>query len=177
MKKNLVLYVGLMAILTFVVACEKKNSSTAIAPDYSATGNPNPNNQTVTGSNTYTNPATQNSSFVAGGIGWSNPTCISTGSTSLKGISGTTEVILSFLGAATSGTYAITSKPSTNSCALVAYNVPDQPAGVLWYGRSGTVVVSTNSTSIGAQLMNAVCTQSTFNFPIVSVSGNIGCNQ
>lgn len=177
MKKNLVLFIGITVLVTLIAACEKKNSSSAISPDYSATGNPNPNNQTVTGSNTYTNPATQNSSFVAGGIGWSNPTCISTGSVSLKGISGTTEVVLTFSGVATSGTYAIAAKPSANACSLVAYNVPDQPGGILWYGRSGSVVVSSNATSINAQLLNAVCTQSTFNFPIVSISGNIGCNQ
>lgn len=177
MKKNVALLTGLAFILFLVISCEKKNNSNAIAPDFSATGNPNPNNQTVTGSNTYTNPATENSSFVVGGIGWSNPTCISTGSTSLRGTFGTTEVVLTFLGAATGGTYAITTQPTANSCALQAINVPNQPAGVLWYGRSGTVVVSTNSTSIGAQLMNAVCTQSTFNFPIVGVSGNINCSQ
>lgn len=177
MKKNVALLTGLAFILFLVISCEKKNNSNAIAPDFSATGNPNPNNQTVTGSNTYTNPATENSSFVVGDIGWSNPSCISTGSTSLRGTKGTTEVVLTFSGVATTGTYAITSQPTANSCALVVLNAPNQPEGVMWYGRSGTVVVSTSSTNITGQLMNAVCTQSTFNFPVVGVSGNLGCNQ
>jgi len=177
MKKNIVLFTCAAFLVFVVLSCEKKNSSTAISPDYSATGNPNPNNQTVTGSNTYTNPATENSSLIVGDIGWSNPSCISTGSTSLRGTKGTTEVVLTFSGVATTGTYAITSQPAANSCALLILNAPNQPAGVLWYGRSGTVVVSTSSSNITGQLMNAVCTQSTFNFPIVSVSGNIGCNQ
>jgi hypothetical protein len=177
MKKNLVLFACAAVLLCTAFSCEKKNSSTAISPDYSATGNPNPNNQTVTGSNTYTNPATENSSLIVGDIGWSNPSCITTGSTSLRGTKGTTEVVLTFLGAATDGTYAITSQAAANSCALLVLNAPNQPAGVLFYGRSGTVVVSTSTSNITGKLMNAVCTQSTFNFPIVSVSGNLSCNQ
>ena len=168
---------GLVLLLCFIYSCEKKNNSNAISPDFSATGNPNPNNQTVTGSNTYTNPATENTSFIVGDIGWSNPSCVSTGSTSLRGTKGSTEVVLTFSGVATSGTYAITSQAAANSCALMVLNAPNQPAGVLWYGRSGTVVVNTASTSITSTIMNAVCTQSTFNFPIVSVNGNLGCSQ
>lgn len=177
MKNNFVLITCITLLMALVISCEKKDDSNAISPDYSATGNPNPNNQTVTGSNTYTNPATQSSSLLVGDIGWSNPSCISTGSTSLKGTKGTTEVVLTFSGVATNGTYAVTSQPAANSCALVVLNAPNQPAGILWYGRSGTVVVSTSSSNITGQIMNAVCTQSTFNFPVVTVNGNLGCNQ
>jgi len=177
MKKNFALLSGLVLLLCIVFSCEKKNNSAAISPDYGATGNPNPNNQTVTGSNTFTNPAIENSSFVVGDIGWSNPSCVSTGSTSLRATKGLTEVVLTFSGVATTNTYNISSQPAANSCKLEILNAPGQPAGIMWYGRSGSVIVTTTSTSINAQLLNAVCTQSTFNFPLVTVSGNLGCSQ
>ena len=175
--KNHLAFIGLAIILTIAFSCKDKNSKGAITPDYSATGNPYPNNQTVTGSTTYTSPATKNSSFLVGDIGWSNPSCISTKSLSLRAWKENIDVVLSFASPIGTGTatYAISTQPGAGSCALTVYNAPDQPAGIYWYGKSGSVVVSTTSTSINANLIGVVCTQKEFNFPQVIVTGALGC--
>ena len=177
MKKSFALIACIAVILSILLSCKDKNDKSAIAPDYSSTGNPYPNNQTVTGSTTFTNPATQNSSLLVGDIGWSNPSCISTASITLRGTKGSTDVLLTFAGIATSNTYNISSNASAGSCALTLLNPPGQPAGIVWYGKAGYVVVTTNSTSINASLFNVVCTQKDFNFPQVSVTGGLGCSQ
>jgi hypothetical protein len=177
MKKTFALFTGLAVILSVLLACKDKNNKSAIAPDYGSTGNPYPNNQTVTGSTTFSNPATQNSSLLVGDIGWSNPSCISTASITLRGTKGSTDVLLTFSGIATTGTYAVSSNATAGSCALTILNPPGQPAGIVWYGKSGAVIVTTNSTSINANLVNVVCTQKDFNFPQVSVTGALGCSQ
>ncbi len=176
MKNYFALFgITVIAILTF--SCKDKNSKGAISPDYSATGNPYPNNQTVTGSSTYTSPATQNTSFIVGDIGWSNPTCISTNSMALRATKDNIDVIITFNAPATTGTYNIAPSAGANACTLVIYNAPNQPAGVYWYGKSGSVFVTQNGTSISAILNNVVCTQKEFNFPQVLISGKVGCNQ
>ncbi|PBQ33506.1 hypothetical protein CNR22_17560 [Sphingobacteriaceae bacterium] len=174
--KNLLAFIGLAIVISFTFSCKDKNSSSAIKPDYSATGNPYPNNQTVTGSTTFTSPATQNTSLLVGDIGWSNPTCASSQSLSLKGTKDNIDVILVFNTAITSGTYAISQIPGSGTCQMTVLNAPNQPAGVYWIGKSGSVIVSTSSTSINANLINVVCTQKDFNFPQVTVTGVLGCN-
>lgn len=178
--KNLLAFIGLVLVIGFTLSCKDKNSSNAIKPDYSATGNPYPDNQTVTGSTTFTSPATQNTSLLVGDIGWSNPTCSSSQSLSLKGIKDAIQVVLVFnpaLNSSSSGTYAITSGGLTqNTCQLTVLNAPNQPAGVYWYAKSGSVAVTTSTNSINANLINVVCTQKDFNFPQVSVTGVLGCN-
>lgn len=176
MKKHIVL-IPLAILLGIMFSCKEKNSNNAIRPGYGATGNPYPEQQTVTGSTTYTSPATKNTSLRVGDIGWSNPSCISTGSTALRATKGDIDVILSFSGPVTSNTYAIAGTPGVGSCALTLSNAPDQPAGVFWYAKSGSVVVTTTSTSINANLIGVVCTQKEFNFPQVVVSGVLGCSQ
>jgi len=175
--KNYLALTGIAIIVSLTFSCKDKNDKAAITPDYGATGNPYPHNQTVTGSTTYTSPATQNTSFIVGDIGWSNPTCISTYSTALRATKDNIDVIINFSGPATSGTYAIAPTAGANSCVLTISNAPDQPAGVFWYGKSGTVSISQNATSISAILNNVVCTQKEFNFPQVLISGKVGCNQ
>ena len=178
MKKQFLLISGFAIFLTLVLfSCQKKNDSSAITPGYGATGNPNPNNQTVTGATTYTSPATQNSSLLVGNSGWSNPTCSSSSSLILKGVNGDISVTLAFSSAATSGTYAVSQTPSTGACVLTVINAPNQPAGLVWVGKSGNVVVTTNSTSINAQLNGITCVQQSFQFPMVTVSGVIACSQ
>lgn len=175
--KNYIALLGLAFLLIVPFACKDKNNKSAISPDYSATGNPYPNNQTVTGSTTYTSPATENSSLLVGDIGWSNPTCISTGSTSLRATKDNIDVVLTFASAVTATTYAVSESVQPGSCRLTVYNAPNQPAGLFWYGKSGSVVVTTNSTSISAKLVNVVCTQKEFNFPQVLVNGAVSCSQ
>ncbi len=176
--KNIILSItGFALIFTLgILSCTKKKSD-GIKPGYGTTGNPNPNNPTVTGSTTYTNPATDNSSLGVGGSGWSNPTCGSTFSVTLKGYNGGTEVSLTFPGAAQSKTYSIGPTATSGFCALTVLNAPSQPSGIIWYGKTGTVVVNTTSNSINATFANVTCTQSNFNYPVVTVSGVLGCSQ
>ena len=177
--KNYFILFGLAFMLGVGFSCKDKNNKGAITPDYGATGNPYPGNQTVTGTTTYTSPATQNTTFTVGDIGWSNPSCISTGSIALRALKDNIDVILTFSSPIPSGTntFAISSNAGSGSCALTVYNAPNQPAGVYWYGKSGSVVVTTNSTSINANLVGVVCTQKEFNFPQVIVTGGLGCSQ
>jgi hypothetical protein len=177
MKKHFVLITGLAVILTIFLSCEKKGDKNAIKPEYGSTGNPYPNNQTVTGSTTFTNPATVNTVLQIGGGGWSNPTCASTNSATLKAFSGDVDVTLTFASAATSNTYNISTTPSSGNCALTILNAPGQPAGTVWVGKTGMVVVYTTSNSINATFTGVVCTQQTFNFPTVTASGFLGCAQ
>ncbi len=182
MKKNYLNLPGLIVLLTIVLfSCQKKSDGTATTPGYKEEngtgGNPFPNNPTVTGTPTSTNPATQNSSLLVGGIGWSNPTCASTLSVTLKGINGGIDVTLNFFSPPTTGTYVIAPVASqTQACSMTINNAPNQPAGTVWYGKSGLVAVNTTSNSINASFSGVICTQQSFNFPQVSVSGNLGCN-
>jgi hypothetical protein len=164
-----------------MASCRKKDDSGATKPGFkeeSGTGsNPIKENPTVTGTSTSTNPATQNSSIFTGGAGWSNPTCSSLGNVTLVGINGIVNVTLNFLTAPVTGTYQIASSPGPTACSLLVNNAPNQPAGIVWYGKSGNVVVSTSTnSSVKAVINNAVCTQASFNFPTVLVTGTVGCN-
>ena len=182
MKKQFLIISG-FAIITsaLIFSCAKKKDNGAITPTYKeeATGtggNPNVGNQTVTGTNTVTNPATQNSQLQVGGSGWSNPTCSSTFSTTLKGINGAIDITLTFAFPPTTGSYAIAASPNASSCSMVVSNAPNQPAGIVWYGKTGSVAVTTTSNGISASFTGILCTQQNFNFPTVGVSGSLGCN-
>ncbi len=164
-----------------LLACEKKDPSTGITPDYKQNsgtgGNPNQNNPTVTGTTTLTNPATENSSILVGGTGWSNPTCPSTNSLALKGVNGETQVTLTFANTIAAQVYTVGTVPSASICAMTVVNAPNQPAGITWIGKSGLVTVSTTSTAISATFTSIQCTQPTFIYPVVSVSGTLSCSQ
>ncbi|MGZ3898721.1 MAG: hypothetical protein ACXVNM_11805 [Bacteroidia bacterium] len=185
MKKYIYIVSACLAMASLILlSCEKKKDDpNRIAPTYKeeatgTAGNPNVNNVTVTGTSTITNPATDNSSLYVGGSGWSNPTCSSTGSLTLKGINGNIEVTISLwqLPTVGSATYNVSSSPSGNACAMTVVNAPNQPAGIVWYGKTGVVSVQTTTSSINATFSGVQCVQQSFNFPQVSVSGNIGCN-
>jgi len=184
MKKNFLVIPGLIALLTIVVFSCKKKSDTGTGPGYkeeNGTGlNPFPNNPTVTGTPTSTNPATQNSQIVVGGANqiWSNLSCASTSSISLKSVNGLIDVTLKFVSPPATGVYAIGPIPTPNQvCSMEVNNAPNQPAGTVWYGKSGMISVTTTSAAIGATITtNVICVQQNFNFPQVSVSGNMGCN-
>lgn len=184
MKKYFIVASFCLAIGSVVlISCEKKKASDAITPTYKeeatgTAGNPNPNNVTVTGTSTITNPASENSSLYVGGPGWSNPTCVSTGSATLKGINVDIQVTLNFQSPPALGTttYNIAGNVGPNLCTMQVVNAPNQPAGIVWYGKTGMVSVQTTTSSINASFSGVQCVQATFNFPAVSVSGNIGCN-
>jgi hypothetical protein len=189
MKKHIFTFTAVLAIGSIVFfACKKKDDG-SIKPTYKeeATGtaaNPQPNNVTVTGAPTSTTPPTNNSYLYVGGGGWSNPSCASTNNgLYLKSTNGSCEVTMNFAAPPPVGTqtYQIASSPGINAASFMVTNAPDQPAGVVWYGKSGTVVVTTaitNSiTNINANIQgNVTCVQSSFGFPVVSVSGVLGCN-
>ncbi len=176
MNRNSLLACSFLAIVLLFSNCEKKGDKNAISPDYSATGNPNPNNQTVTGASSYSNPATQNTSILVGTSGWSYFTCATTNTTTFRSSFNGSEVTLSFAGPATTQTYAIASVASSNACAMTILNPPNQPAGIVWYGKTGSVVVSTSSIGVSCTFVNVVCTQQSFGFPTVNASGTLACN-
>jgi hypothetical protein len=170
-----------LVFATLFLACEKKEPSKGITPDYKQNsgtgGNPNQNNPTVTGTTTLTNPATENTSLLVGGTGWSNPTCPSTNSLALKGINGDTQVTLNFASAISSGTYNVGALASGSICMLTVVNAPGQPVGVSWKGNNGKVYVNISGTSINATFNSIQCTQPQFIYPAVSVSGTLSCSQ
>ncbi len=184
MKKHIYTLTGAVVIASLILfACKKKQDDT-IKPTYKedATGtasNPQPNNVTVTGTSTVTNPATQNTSLYVGGAGWSNPSCITTNSLYLKGNNGDTEVTLSFASSPTLGVsyYSVASSPGFGYVSITIKNAPNQPAGAVWYGRSGTITVQTSSTTVNAVITGTgvSCIQSTFSFPQITLTGNIAC--
>lgn len=187
MNKKITLSLGALALTAILVFACKKKTDTSITPTYKseATGtgaNPNVNNQTVTGTNTLTNPATANSgvntSNNANGV-WTYPNCASTNSLILKANNGSCDITVSFAVPPTIGTstYAVASTPIGNTAvSVVVNNAINQPSGVVWYGRSGSLAVTTTSNGISAQMSNIVCTQKDFNFPTVSINGPISCN-
>ena len=182
MKKYLIATASIALTLTLVfVACTKKNNSNAITPTYKEEangtgGNPLKNDVTVTGNTTpLTNPASQNSSINTSS-GFLYPSCASTGSTSIKAVNGNVDVTVSFASVPTNGTYQVAPSVGSGYCTVVANNAPNQPAGVVWNGKSGTVTVSTTTAGISLILNSVTCVQPTFNFPTVTISGNMSCN-
>jgi hypothetical protein len=203
MKKYLDVIYCVFIVSMIFLACEKKKESTSTAttsttssastttgstgtttttgPTYTSTGTGtgNPNyTTTTTGTVSNTNPATNNSSLLVGGSGWSNATCISTNSLVLRAINGNTDVSLNFGTPPSQGTftYNIDSTPSASACAMVVQNAPNQPAGVVWYGKTGIVTVQTTTVSITATFSGVMCVQQNFIFPAVSVTGTMSCN-
>jgi len=182
MKKNHLIIPGLVLIMALVIfACKKKDES-GTSPGFkeeTGTGlNPFPNNPTVTGTPTSTNPATQNSQIVVGTTGWSNLSCLSTNRLALKSVNGQIDVTLNFVSPPQTGTYAIGPIPTPSMvCSMQVNNAPNQPAGTVWVGKSGLISVTSTSSAVNATIVtNVICTQQTFNFPQVSVSGVMGCN-
>jgi hypothetical protein len=167
----------LISMTLLFLACDKKEKSTGIGPTYGSTGNPNPNNQTVTGSTTFSNPATQNSQLQVSGGGWQDETCIATGSLVLKrSHTDGAKVSLTFASVPQTGTYAISTVAGSGACAMTIVDAPSQPKGIVWVGKSGSVNVTNAGGGITATFTNVVCTQQSFNFPQVVASGTVGCN-
>lgn len=184
MKRHHTAFLTLALVIVVVAfSCNKKKTNNGIAPGFKSEtgtgGNPNAGNPTVTGATTNTNLATQNSNLQVGGSGWTNPTCGSTNSLTLKAINGNVIVTVGFAAVPPIGTstYNIGASASSGICSMMVNEAPNQPSGIVWYGRSGTVVVNTSTAAITASVSNAQCVQQNFNYPIVSVSGNLGCSQ
>jgi hypothetical protein len=179
MRKNVtLLFCALLTAGLMVVSCDKK-STNGIGPTYGSTGNPNANNQTTTGSTTYTSPATNNTGQNIGGneTGWSFLSCATTNSLYIKAFNGPIDVTLNFPSIIKAGTYTISPSGDPNTCALTILNPKDQPAGITWYGQSGIVTVITTSNNITAKFNGVTCTQQSFSYPTVTASGTLTCSQ
>jgi len=179
-KTNLLLLTALLISGVVFYACKKKTDNT-IKPTYKTEatgtgGNPNAGNATQTGTVPITNPASENSSILVGGTGWLNPSCASSGSLTLKGINGSVDITLAFSSIPTTGNYNVSTSSGPTNVQVTVLNAPNQPSGITWVGKTGIVAVNTNSTSINATFNGVQCVQSNFNFPVVTISGNIGCN-
>lgn len=172
------LTLGLSGVI--IVSCKEKNNNN-ITPTYknqsTGTGaNPNINVVTVTGTQTVTNPATANTALQVGGGGWTEENCLTTPMT-LTGYFGSTKVQIKFGGSTMiAGTYAFTSGvPTAGQARMTVLNAPGQPEDILWYSKSGSVTTTTTSSNVGATFNNIQCLQLNYLFPVVSVSGNLGC--
>jgi len=182
MKKQFLIAISVLCCISIAISSCNRKKNEGISPTYGSTGNPNPNNPTVTGNVTPTNPATENTSMYIGGIGWTNPTCGTTNSLALKGFNNGTgsEVTIAFnkgLNTIGTSTYQVAPTVGNNVCSLTIVNAQGQPNGLVWIGKSGSVVVTTTTAGISASFNNVACTQASFNFPTVSASGFLGCNQ
>ncbi|MBP7809486.1 MAG: hypothetical protein KA163_09350 [Bacteroidia bacterium] len=175
------LVLGLGASI-IVVSCKEKNNDN-ITPTYrnqsTGTGaNPCLPCVTVTGTTTVSNPATQNSSLLTGGSGWSYNACATSPNT-LTGFNGGTQVQILFGGGPiVIGTYAFTSGiPTAGQARMTVTSAPGQPSDITWYSKSGSV--TTNTTGTGgytATYSNVGCVQLNYLFPMVSVTGTLICN-
>jgi uncharacterized repeat protein (TIGR02543 family) len=122
------------------------------------------------------NPSSFNSTLTCGGSGWSNPSCTSSSSLTLKAVNGLTEVTLMFSTIPITGSYNVHSTASPTNVQVTVLNAPGQPCGLMWYGKVGTVNVITASNSINASFNGIQCVQFSHNFPVVSLSGSVSCN-
>ncbi|MGZ3883532.1 MAG: hypothetical protein ACXVPQ_03145 [Bacteroidia bacterium] len=181
-----------LACGVIIVSCDKDpNNANSIqgTNKEQSTGtaaNPNIGVVTVTGTSTLTNPATQNSALQVSGAGWSYDACTNTstmtGSSSLTGHNGSTNVNITFGGPPPIGpsTWTLTAgNPGGGQARMMVTNAPSQPDGIIWYSKSGMLTVNTVTASTGNQTTatfnNIQCLQYTFLFPVVTVSGALIC--
>ncbi len=170
------------AVCAVLFSCKKKNDSDAITPGWGTTGQSKDmaNNVTTTGTINTTSSA-QNSAMTGVGQGsfWSSQGC-SLGQTCLSVNSnlGTVVELCFATGTITPGAYTIV-KPEVsligNNVHLKCTSPTQQVTGSVWYGQSGVVNVSSNGTAITGNYNNIPCQKSGTNFPIVTLSGQVGC--
>lgn len=171
------------------ISCKKKNDSSSITPTYkdeASTGtgnNPNITNVTTTGTISTTSVAMQNSSMTGiGTVGsWASSNCVA-GQTclSISNSSTGTTISVCFSVTPAAGTYQLVNSNSLltsgpNKCFMTVSNPPSQPTGSNWYSNSGTVTVTVSGTGIIASFSSIACTQTIGSFPVVTVSGQVGC--
>jgi len=118
------------------------------------------------------NPATQNTNFIIGGSGWS---CGIQSSTFTATYNSSQVKFIFNSNAPQNGQYTMASTAAPGACAVTLLNAPDQPAGILWFGKSGTVTVSFSNSAFYVSFLNAVFTQKNFNFPAVTASAALAC--
>jgi len=181
MKKNLtsVAILGLTALALF--SCINKNNNN-ITPTYrnqsTGTGaNPNINVVTVTGKQILGDPATQNSSFQVTSTmpGWQFDGCGSHPNMFFAH-NGNTTIQIIFSGPITAGTFALVSgTPNSGQAQMIITSAPGQPNDISWYSKGGTITVTPSSPGYTATFSNIKCTQQNYIFPVVTISGGVGC--
>ena len=178
--KKVITSVSIVIGLGLIIAsCTIKNNDN-ITPTYrnqsTGTGaNPNIHVVTVTGTQTLTNPATANTALYVGSSisGWIFE---SLGSNPNKFVAhnGGTTIEIRFNGPVAAGPFALVSgNPSAGQAQMVVFAAPGQPSDIVWYSKSGTVVVSPVGPNFTATFSNVPCLQLSYLFPVVTVSGDM----
>ncbi len=188
MKKIILTSLTLLVSVGFIAfSCKPKNDSDALTPGWTtSSGNPSantPGNATTTGTIATTSSA-QNSSMTGIGQGssWlssgcSGSSCISVSNNQLNTV---TEICFAGTATITSGAYTIVG----SSTALIGNNVhikvtspTGQESGSVWFAAAGGVVNVTGGPTapITCSFTNVSCKKSGSNFPIVTISGQVGC--
>lgn len=185
MKKIILSLFSVLVIGCLVfISCKSKNDADAITPTYKEEagtgGNPNITNVTTTGTVSTTSGAFQDSQMSGIGVGgsWSSVGCSGQPCITVSNSSLGTNVTVCFSTAPTAGTYQLVSSSSQlgpGKAFLTINNPTGQPTGTTWYSSGGTVVVTVNAPSITASFNSVACLQSGTNFPVVTVSGQVGC--
>jgi hypothetical protein len=187
MKKIILSAFSVLAIASIVfISCKSKNDADAIAPKYKEEGgtggNPNITNVTTTGTVSTTSGAFQDSQMTNIGVGgsWSSvgcsnpaPSCITVNNSSLG-----TGVTVCFSASPSAGSYQLVSSSTQlgpGKAFLTVTNPTGQPSGTTWYSAGGSVNVTINAPSITVSFNSVACLQSGTNFPVVTVTGQVGC--
>ena len=185
MKKIILSAFSVLVIGCLVfISCKSKNDSGAITPTYKEEagtgGNPNITNVTTTGTVSTTSGAFQDSQMTGIGVGgsWSSVGCSGLTYLQVTNSSLGTTVRIDFSTTPTAGTYQLVSSSTQlgpGKALLTVTNPTGQPSGTTWYSAGGSVSVTVNAPSITAAFSNISCLQSGTNFPVVTVSGQVGC--
>ncbi len=185
MKKIILSAFSILVIGCLVfISCKSKNDADAITPTYKEEagtgGNPNITNVTTTGTVSTTSGAFQDSQMTGIGVGgsWSSVGCSGQSCITVNNTGLGSSVTICFSTAPTAGTYQLVSSTTQlgpNKAVLSINNPSGQPTGTTWYSVGGSVVVTVNAPSITASFNNVDCLQAGTNFPVVTVSGQVGC--
>lgn len=191
MKKIILSAFSIIVIGCLVfISCKSKNDSNAITPTYKdeagTGGNPNITNVTTTGTVATTSGAYQDSQMTGiGGAGgsWSSVTCSTVSpacaTISMNNSSLGTNVKVQFASCPMPGTYSLVSSTTLlgpTNAVLTVTSPTGQPSGTVWYSSGGTVTVTVSGTSTTVSFNNIACLQPGTNFPVVTLSGQVGCN-
>lgn len=109
--------------------------------------------------------------------GWTFDPCL-LNPLQLTGKNGTTVVILTFGSVIANGNYTLTSGlPGIGQVKMTVLDPPGQPIGSIFVSKSGgTVSVNVGTSTTVAAFTTVQCTPLLFPYPVVTVSGDVGCN-
>lgn len=166
------------------ISCKSKNDADAITPTYKdeagTGGNPNITNVTTTGTVATTSGAYQDSQMTGIGVGgsWASVGCSGVTYLQVTNSSLGTTVRIDFSSPPVAGTYQLVSSTTLlgpGKAVITVTSPTGQPTGTTWFSTGGTVTVTVNAPSITATFNNIYCVQPGTNFPVVTVSGQVGC--